>query len=465
MIMDALEYVIRRAEKEGASQAEAFFSRKTELQIRAEKGEVKLGERRTDSGIGIRLAMKRKGGYSLAFTFTTDFSEDSMNKVVTRALKTCRVRKPDPDFKSFPDKKAYAKVTAIYDKRISKLPPKEAIDLVSRQMQAASADKRAETVRGLTFLLTNEIAVANSLGVSGDYKSSGFYSWVYVLAKEADSSGAGFDDYSNCFWDEEKPVKIAENALELAIQQLHPRAVKGGKMDLVMAPDALSNLLIYTLIQEVRADQVQRQRSPLVGKLNQQIASEVLTMKDDGRLPRATGSKIFDDEGAPTTKTPIIEKGVLRSFLYDTYTAKKENRESTGNAARNVLLQLVPKYRLEPFIGPTNIVIEPGTNSKDEIVEDVKNGIITKDFIGAHTSNPQTGAFSMAPYMASKIENGEITHSIKEAMIGGDILSLLKNVKIIGNDVKQVQFYNAALIKDATLIAPTILIGDVSVSA
>ncbi|MFQ5758341.1 MAG: PmbA/TldA family metallopeptidase, partial [Candidatus Bathyarchaeia archaeon] len=262
--MDVLEYIIKQAEKEGASQAEAFFSRKTELQIRAERGEVKLGERRTDSGIGIRLAMKRRDGTSLAFTFTTDFSKDVLNKAITRALKTCRVRKPDPDFKGFSDKKAYGKVTEIYDKRIPKLPPENAIDLVSRQMETASADKRAETVRGLTFLLTNEIAVANSLGVSGDYKASGFYSWVYVLAKDADSSGAGFDDYSNCFWDEEAPVKTAENALELATQQLHAKTIKGGKMDLIMAPDALSKLLIYTLVQEVRADRVQRQQSPLV---------------------------------------------------------------------------------------------------------------------------------------------------------------------------------------------------------
>lgn len=464
MMMDVLEYIIKQAEKEGASQAETFFSRKTELQIRAERKEVKLGERRTDSGIGIRLAMKWKGGTSLAFTFTTDFSKDVLNKAITRALKICRVRKPDPDFKGFSDKKAYGKIADIYDKRIPKLPPEEAIDLVSRQMETASADKRAETVRGLTFLLTNEIAVANSLGVSGDYKASGFYSYVYVLAKEAGSSGVGFDDYSNCFWDREAPIETAENALELATQQLHPKPIEGGKMDLIIAPDALSNLLIYTLVQEVRADRVQRQQSPLVGKLNQQIASEVLTILDDGKVPRATGSKLFDDEGVPTAKTPIIEKGVLKSFLYDTYTATKEDRESTGNAVRDALLQLVPKYRLEPFIGPTNVVIEPGTASRDEIMEDVKNGIITKDFIGAHTSNPQSGTFSIAPYSASKIENGEIKHPIKEAMIGGDILTLLKNVEIVGNDVKQVQFYDAALIKDATLIAPTILVKDVSVS-
>jgi len=463
-MMSVLEYTINRAEREGASQAEVFLCKKTELQVRAQKKQVKIAERRSDVGIGVRLAVKREGGFSLGFTYSTDLSKGALDEAVKRALKTCRVRKPDPDFEAFSDKKTYGQVADIYDKRISEFPPEEAIDLVSRQIEKASADKRVETVRGLTFLLANDIAIANSLGISGEYKASSFYSWVYVLAKEANSRGVGWDDYSNCYYETEEPMEVAENAMKLATQQLHTEPIKSGKMDLVIAPDGLAKLLIYTLIQEVRADMVQKLQSPLVGKLNQPIASEALTITDDGRVPRATGSKIFDDEGIPTKKTAIIEKGILKSFLYNTYTARKEDRESTGNALRDVLLQIVPKYRLEPFIGPTNIVIEPGTASWDEIVEEVKNGVITKDFIGAHTSSSQSGTFSIAPYCASKIENGEIKYPIKEAMIGGDILTLLKNVEIVGNDVKQVQFYDGALIKDATLIAPTVLVRNVSVS-
>jgi len=113
-----------------------------------------------------------------------------------------------------------------------------------------------------------------------------------------------------------------------------------------------------------------------------------------------------------------------------------------------------------PVIGPNNIVVKPGSISREEIIDEVKNGILTKDFIGA-----QSGNFSMAPYCAFKVEDGEIRHPVKEAMIGGNILTLLKNVKVLGNDVKQVLFYNAALVRDAALIAPTVLVKDVSVSA
>jgi len=234
---------------------------------------------------------------------------------------------------------------------------------------------------------------------------------------------------------------------------------------LIMAPDAFAKLLIYTFIQELRADMVQRLQSPLVGKLNQKIASEILTIINEGHLPKATGSRPFDDEGLPSSQVTVVDKGILRSFLYHTYAANKDGVESTGNALRYALLQIVPKYKLEPFIGPNNIVVKPGNTSREEIIREVKNGILTKDFIGAHTSSSQSGNFSIAPYCAFKVEDGEIRYPVKEAMTGGNILTVLKNVEVLGNDIKQVQFYDAALVRDATLIAPTVLVKDVSMSA
>ena len=465
MTIDVLTQIIRKAEKEGASEAEAFFCNKTELQIRAKKKQVKIGEHKRDIGVGIRVAVKRNGGFSSGFSYTTDFAKDVLDKTLKQALKTCFARDPDPDFKGFSDKKPCGHIAYIYDKKIAEIQPEEVINLVNHQIELASADERVDTVTGLMSLLTCEIAVENSHGVSGSYKTSNFYSTIYVLAKEADSSGVGFDDYSNCFYEEDGPTRVAKNAIDLAIRQLNPKSIKTEIMDLIMSPDALAQLLIYTLVQELRADLVQKLQSPLVGKLNQKIASEVLTIINDGHVPRAVGSRPFDDEGVPTTRVTVIDRGVLKSFLYHTYAAKKEGVESTGNALRYALLQIVPKYRLEPFIGPNNIVVKPGTVSRDEVIDEVENGIITKAFIGAHTSSPQSGNFSMAPYCAFKIENGEIRYPVKEAMIGGNILSLLENVEVVGKDVKQVQFYDAALVKEATLIAPTVLIKNVSVSA
>lgn len=465
MTMDIANQIVRKAEKEGASEVEAFLCDKTELQIRAKKKQVKIGEQRRDIGVGIRVAVKRNRGFSVGFSYTTDFTDDALDKTIKQALKISQVREPDPDFKGFSEKKPYKPVFDIYDKGIHGIQPDEVIELVGHQIELASKDKRVDVINGITSLLTNEITVTNSHGIQGSYQASNFYSYLYVFAKEADSSGVGWDDYSNCIFNKNEASKIAIEALDLALHQLHPKPIKGETMDLIMTPDAFASLLIYMFIQELRADLVQKLQSPLAGKLNQQVASEILTVTNDGFVSKAVGSRPFDDEGTPSTRVTLVDKGVLKSFLYHTYTANKEGAENTGNALRYALLQIVPKYKMEPFIGPNNIVVKPGSVSREEIIDEVKNGILTKDFIGAHTSSPQSGNFSMAPYCALKVENGEIRHPIKEAMIGGNILTLLKNVKALAHDVKQVQFYNAALVKDATLIAPTVLVKDVSVSA
>jgi len=464
-MIETLEYVINKADRIGASQAEAFFFKKTEIEIRAEKKEVKIGGLKSDVGTGVRLALRRNGGFSLGYTYTTDFSKEALEEAVRQALKICYARKPDPDFKSFPEKSPHKPVPNIYDKRISELPAEEAINLVHQQIETASSDKRVKTIRCLTNLSVSEVAILNSLGVSGNYNASSLYTYVYVLAEEKGSSGVGWEDYTNCFFTTDEPIKIAEEAMNLAIQQLHAKPIEKGRMDLIISPDALAKLLIYTFIQEVRADRIQKLQSPFVGKLNQEIASQKLTILDDGRIPRAVGSKPFDDEGVSTARTTIIEKGMLKNFLYDTYCAKKEETKSTGNSLRHALLQVVPKYKMEPSIGPTNMVVKAGTTPLDYIIKEAKNGVITKDFIGTHTSNPQSGTFSIAPHCAFKIENGEIKHPIKEAMIGGDIPTLLKSIEIVGKDVKHVLLYDAALLKDATLIAPSMLVKDVSVSA
>ncbi|MDH5770303.1 MAG: TldD/PmbA family protein, partial [Candidatus Bathyarchaeota archaeon] len=234
---------------------------------------------------------------------------------------------------------------------------------------------------------------------------------------------------------------------------------------LVMPPSALMQLMINLIVQMLRADKVQKHQSALAGKIGQQVGSEVLTIVDDGRVPCAVGSKVFDDEGYPTRRTILIEKGVLKSFLYNTYTAHKDGVKSTGNSHRVLILNPVPKYTLAPFVGPTNIVLKPGTSNKESLIGEVKNGLITKGFIGAHTANIASGDLSVALDCPFKIEDGEKSYPIKEAMISGNIFDLLKNVEAVGNDVKQFEFnLMGAMIKDSSLISPSILVRDVSVS-
>ncbi|MBS7643016.1 TldD/PmbA family protein, partial [Candidatus Bathyarchaeota archaeon] len=342
--------------------------------------------------------------------------------------------------------------------------PENMTMLGQRLVEASASDKRIKTVRGAVGCGIGKTMIENSLGVSGEYDTTSFWVGVSVVAEEASSIGVGWDEYSSRSFNDRVIEEVALSAKEFSISQLHPKPIKGGIMDLIVAPsrEGLPDLLLYAFIQGLRADNVQKQQSPLAGKLNQQIGSEGLTIVDDPHIPGALGSKPFDDEGCPTRKTLVIEKGVLTSFLHNTYTANKAGVSSTGNALRIAAFSAKPKYALEPLIGPTNTVIKSGSVSQERLIEEVKNGIITRGFIGAHTANSQSGDFSVLLTGAFKIENGEIKHPVKEAMVGGNILDFLKKIDLIANDVKQMPY--AWYGDDATLMAPSILVRGVTVA-
>jgi PmbA protein len=190
------------------------------------------------------------------------------------------------------------------------------------------------------------------------------------------------------------------------------------------------------------------------------IASENLTVFDDGLIPQAMGSRPFDDEGCPTQTTIVIGKGQLKNFLYNSYTAGKDKVKSTGNASRALGgFTDKPKYTVEPIIGPNNFKLQPAKKSAenkfDDVISEVKNGIIAKEVIGAHTANAASGEFSVVLDSAFKIEKGEIVYPVKQAMLGGNIVEALKGIALFADDVKQV---------GDSLIAPTILIKDVKIS-
>ena len=455
-----MEYAIKKAEKQGASQAEAYFIGGDSLRVGIEKKQVKISEKKYDAGMSVRLATKGKGGFSVGFAYLTDLTEKAADAAVKQALKVASCKKPDPDFKSFQERKPSKSVQKIYDKKIVKMEPETIVDLATDLIKSIEGDKRIATIGGTVGVGQVNVAIINSLGVSGEYEKTGYGAYGYVVAQEKDSVGVGGDGYSSCFFNEEKAYTSFKNAQEIALKQLHPRTVKTQKMDVLLQPEALAFLLVSTLVPEVRADSIQKKQSPFVGKLNQIVSSENLTVLDDGLIPQAMGSSPFDDEGCPTQTTTIIGKGQLKSFLYNSYTAGKDKVKSTGNAARiSGGFTDKPKYTVEPIIGPNNFKLQPAKKSVeskfDDIISEVKNGIIAKEVIGAHTANTASGEFSVVLDSAFKIEKGEIVYPVKQAMLGGNIVETLKGVTLFADDVKQVGDF---------FIAPTVLIKDVRIS-
>ena len=459
-MLDLLEYIVKKAEKQGAKQAEAFFFGSDMLRVGMEKKQVKMSEKKHDAGIGMRVVVKKTGGYSVGFGYLTSLTKKAADTATKQALKVASFKKPDSDFKSFQEHKPTRKVAKIYDKRIGTMPPEEIVNLAADILKTVETDKRIATISGSLGLGVAKVAITNSLGVVGEYEKTGYGAFGFVVTEEKGSVGVGSDGQTDCFFNERIAYTAFKNACDLAIKQLNPKTVKTEQIDVLLQPEALSFLLAFTLMSEVRSDNIQKRQSPFVGKLKQIVASENLMVIDDGLLPKASGSKPFDDEGCPTQTTTVINKGRLENFLYNTYTAGKDKVSSTGNAARTFGgFTDKPKYAVEPIIGPNNFKLCAAKKSAevkfDDIISEVKNGIIAKEVIGAHTANAASGEFSVVLDSAFKIEKGEVVYPVKQAMLGGNIVDALRSVALFADDVKQVG--------DA-LISPTILIKDVKVS-
>ena len=163
-------------------------------------------------------------------------------------------------------------------------------------------------------------------------------------------------------------------------------------------------------------------------------------------IPSGMRTWLFDGEGVPHQKTPIIEKGILANFLYDNYSAKKEGKESTGNASR-------AGYLSTPGIDTTNFHIMPGTKTADDMLKEVDDGLIIYYLQGAHSSNPVSGEFSVVATPAWKIKKGEIVHASRGVMLAGNIFEVLKNITVVGSNERQM----------GQLIAPWIEVENVRV--
>jgi PmbA protein len=226
------------------------------------------------------------------------------------------------------------------------------------------------------------------------------------------------------------PVWVGKEAAKLAVSALKTKSVETKSTTLILTQFALQDLFAYTLVNAIKADNVQRNQSPFKGKIGEKVASENLTIYDDGLFPGGLRTCAFDGEGVPHQKTVVIKKGVLRNFLYDSYSAKKEAKESTGNASR-------AGYLSTPSIDTTNFHIMPGNKTSDEMLSEVDDGLIIYYLQGAHSSNPVSGEFSVVATPAWKIKKGEIVHCSRGVMLAGNIFEVLKNVSLVGSNERQ----------------------------
>lgn len=439
------EFAVKSALKKGADEAEAFAYEGLTTMVAIERGQIAKSSRIIDRGLGIRTVVNRAMGFSYTNILT---NKSAIEETISKAVKSARASKPDKDWQGLPSKKPLPKVKDVFDEAICELSPNDLVKTASIMLEACEkTDKRVFPIEGGVGASYLSKAVVNSNGVAGfDYGTIVECSLATVARESGEVTPVCFEFNAERLYGKIDPEWVGVEAAKQAASALKARRVETKPMKVVLAHFALQQLLYYTLMEAVKADCIQRNQSALQGKVGEKVASEIVTIHDDGLMTGGLRTWKFDGEGIPQQKTVIVENGTLRGFIYDSYTAKKEGKESTGNAFR-------AGYPSTPRIEVTNFRFALGKKTPEELIGEIDEGLLVYSVQGAHSSNPASGEFSVVATPAWRIEDGRIAYAVKGAMLAGNIFEALKNVSALANNERKI----------GQLVAPWIVVENVKV--
>jgi PmbA protein len=446
-MLSIAEKTVQMALTKGVSEAETFVYEEQAVNIGIELGQVNKTDQIIDRGLGVRVVINKTVG----FAYTNIINDPvALEAIVIRAISAAKASKPDLAWKGFAQKKPYvSSLDGTFDPKILDIGSDELVSLSQDMLNSAiKVDKTVLAAEGGIGKAYFSNAIANSNGVCGFDKGTLIQCSLATLAKNGNKVTPVCFEFNAARNYNIDPAWVGRETAQLSVSALKTKnLIKNQTTTLILTQFALQGLLGYTLLNAVKADSVQRGQSPFKGKIGEKVVSESLTIYDDGLYPGGMRTGLFDDEGVHHQKTQVIDKGVLKNFLYDNYAAKKEkDRESTGNASR-------AGYLSTPSIGTTNFHIMPETTSADDMIRQVDDGLLVYYLQGAHSSNPVSGDFSVVATPVWKIKNGEIIFATRDVMLVGNIFEVLNNIKIVGDNERQI----------GGLIAPWITVENIRV--
>jgi PmbA protein len=419
--------VVRQAMQGGATAAEAVAADGSEFSTTVRLGEVETLKESGSKGIGVRVFF----GQRAASTYSSDLSPEGLSTMVNAALHLAKVTSEDPTA-GIPAPEQQGTLEGdleLYNEDVYSLSTADRIDHARRAEKAAmSADSRITNSDGGSFDASIYYKVlANSNGFVGDSRRS-YCSMSAVPIAQVEGAAMQRDYWYSVAMTLKKldsPEHVGEVAAKRTLRRLGARKVKTAKVPIVFE-NTVSGSLIGHIFEAVNGDSVYRGASYLAGKLGEKIAGDNIDIVDDGTLPGLFGTSPFDSEGVKSRRTVVVENGVLKSYLLNTYAAKKLGMQTTGNASRSLAGT--------PGIGPGNFFLKPGPKSLQEIIADIKEGLFVTEFLGFGV-NLVTGDFSRGA-SGLWIESGEMTYPVEEITVAGSLKDMFANVSEIGNDLE-----------------------------
>jgi PmbA protein len=418
--------LLKRAARKGPSGAEVIIIEDEAFSVEVRMRAVDTLKSAREKRLGLRLCF----GQRSATTSTSDFSAESLRKLLDDTAAMAQATAEDP-CSGLPEPGLFSAELPdldLWDPEAADLPIAERIALATAAESAAlDFDPRITNSDGAEYSHQDaRIVFANSHGFTGEYRgSSVVLSAVPVAGDNGGMQRDGWYSIQRRLRHLDSPEAIGRTAAERAIRRLGARKVATQHVPVVFDPDTAASLL-RTICSAASGSAIYRSASFLTGKLGQRVAVPGLTIADDGRMVGRLGSRPFDGEGLPTGRTVVIQDGVLTSYLLNTYTGRKLGMASTGNALRSL--------GQPPTVGPTNCYIAPGPHAPEQIIRSVKQGLYVTEMIG-FGANLVTGDYSRGA-VGLWIENGELAYPVEEITIAGNLMEMLRRIEMIGNDLE-----------------------------
>jgi PmbA protein len=436
--------VLARALRAGATDAEAVVYEGDEFNARVRLGHVETLKESGSRAVGLRVFIASGLGSNpaqrTASTSSSDFSPESIDRLVSGAVTLARITSEDP-FAGLPEPVAFGQhdpaAQHLYFDDVNQQPPADRIR-IAREVEAAAMafDTRIQNSGGGDFdTATSHKIMMNSRGFTGEYRRS--YCGFSAQPIAHDENGAMQRNY----WYSsarttrllEDPVAIGHEAARRALRRLGARRVPTQQAPVVFSPE-IARGIIGNIFDAANGDAIYRHATFFADMLGQQVAGENITVIDDGTLvfdheggirTGGFGTSPFDGEGLPTRRTVLVENGILKNYVTNTYTARKLGMASTGNASRSLASN--------PGIGAGNFFLQPGTLTPEEIIGDVRQGLYVTETMGFGV-NLVTGDYSQGA-AGLWIENGELAYPVEEITIAGNLKDMYRNISAIGNDL------------------------------
>lgn len=436
--------MVRIAKEMGATGAEATAAEGEEFSADVRLGQVERLKESGSRGAGIRVLFGQRTGSS----YTSDFSVAGLRLAVERAVELAKITTEDP-YAGLPDADALGKLESdlsIWYEDVPALSAAEKIDRARRAEKAAlDYDPRITNSDGGSFgSHVSRQAFANSLGFQGSYQTT---SCSISAAPVAQFEGRMERDYWYTVSREaarlEEPEAVGRKAAERVLLRLNPRKIETRKAAVILEPRVARSIAGH-VFELANGDAIYRKASLWHDKLGETVAASKLTVIDDSTIPGLFGTTPFDDEGAPSRRTPVIENGRLANFLLNSYTGRKLGMATTGNASRGITGNA--------GVGHGNFYIEAGVDSPEELMRRAGSGLLVLQLLG-FGFNAVTGDYSRGA-TGLWFESGEIAYPVSEVTIAGNFKDMLANVAGIGNDLEF----------QGSVASPTLWIGEMTIS-